>query len=173
MAVGTADNIDDILVLTLLLTQSRERRGRMRISLGYAVGVAMLTAISIRAGTGLRMFFGDWLWLLGLIPIALGVKAVFAGDDGDSPEGASVLSVALITLGNGADNLGVYIPLFAGYEPARIVLAALIFLLMTVLWLILGAKLSSLPALRRLIEAHRRMLVPAVYILLGLYILFL
>lgn len=164
-------NIDDILVLTLLLTQSRDRRGKMRIFLGYALGVAALAAVSILAGTGLRMVSGRWLRLMGLIPIALGVRAWFSEDDDAAPEGASVLAVALITVGNGADNLGVYIPLFAGFDSARIALAVPVFLMMTALWLVLGAKLSSLPALRNFIEVRCRAFVPAVYLLLGLYIL--
>ena len=80
---------------------------------------------------------------------------------------------ALITLGNGADNLGVYAALFARSAPWEMALSALIFLLMALLWTHLASRLASLPALRRFIERRSRILVPAVFILLGIWILFL
>jgi len=164
--VGT--NIDDILVLTLLFSRGR---GRTRISLGYLLGVALLTGLSALAAFGLRRFSGDWLRLLGLIPILLGVRALLTSVGGVGEIRPSLLGAALITLGNGADNLGVYTALFARCSPAGTALASAVFLLLAALWLLLAARIAALPALRWLIGS--RYLVPAVFVLLGIFILLL
>ena len=166
--VGT--NIDDILVLMVLLAQAGNRKAR--VAAGYALGVAALTACAMVVGAGLSAIPGGWLRWLGLVPVALGVKAWFGKDDDSAPEAASMLGVALITVGNGGDNLGVYVPLFAGCSAQELAAAAATFAVMTAVWLALAARLASLPALKRLIETRSRILVPAIYILLGLYILF-
>lgn len=164
--IGT--NIDDILVLTLLLSGTR-RRGR--VFAGYLLGIFVLAALSALAADGLRFLSAGWLRLLGIVPIALGVRALFGRGGGVSEVRPSVFGAALITLGNGADNLGVYIPLFARLSAGRVVLSSLVFLAMGVLWVFLAGRIASLPALRRIIGS--RALVPAVFILLGLYILLL
>ena len=168
--IGT--NIDDILVLTLLLTRA-DRRGRARVGAGYFLGVLVLTVLSALAAFGLRMIPGNRLRLLGLVPIVLGVRAAFARDDGGAQLRPSLVGAALITLGNGADNLGVYAALFSRASAPETALSAAVFLIMTILWLNLAGRLAAFPALRRFIEKRSRVLVPAVFVLLGLYILLL
>ena len=169
--VGT--NIDDILVLTLLLARARDRRGRRHIGVGYILGVLALTAVSAAAAMGLRMIPGGWLRLLGLVPVVLGVRAIFSSDEGETVLAPSLMGAALITLGNGADNLGVYIALFSRAQAAQTALSSAVFLIMTILWLKFAARLAAFPGLRRFIGKRSRILVPAVFILLGAYILFL
>ena len=165
-------NIDDILVLTLLL--SAASRSRFPLSAGYVSGVAAITALSAFAAAGLQMFPENTLRLLGLVPILLAVRAWRSrGDDNAPPIHPTFAGAMLITLGSGADNLGVYIPLFARSAPRTIALSALTFLLMAVLWCALAARIASLPALRRFIDRRAHRLIPPVFILLGLYILIL
>ena len=168
--IGT--NIDDILVLTLLLSAVR-RRDRLNISAGYIVGVLLITALAALAAGGLRLLSGEWLRLLGLIPIYLGVRALLRRDADASSLRPTFSGAMLITLGNGADNLGVYIPLFARSGWENVALYALTFLVMAALWSLIAARLASLPALRRFIERRTAVLVPVLLILLGLYILLL
>ena len=80
--------------------------------------------------------------------------------------------MALITIANGADNIGVYIPLFAGFSLWQMGTALSVFSLMTGLWCLLSIRLSDLPVLQKLLRKYKPVLIPAVYILLGLYILF-
>ena len=165
--VGT--NIDDILVLTILFSTASTRRQRVRIAMGYAIGVLLLTLISAFTASGLQLLPEQWLRLLGLIPILTGVRACFAHDSEPASARSDLSSAILITLGNGADNLGVYVALFAQSQFNAVLLSAAVFLLMAVLWSFLAGRIAGLPALRRLI-AHRA-LVPAALILLGLCIL--
>jgi cadmium resistance protein CadD (predicted permease) len=169
----TGTNIDDILVLAVLFSAA-SCRDRFRAALGYISGVMGITALAALAAGGLRLFSGDWLRLLGLIPIVMGIRALLQRDlDDHSALRATFTGTMLITLGNGADNLGVYIPLFTRSTPGEIALSALVFLVMAVCWALLASRMASLPALRRFIERRTRILVPAVLILLGLYILLL
>lgn len=168
----TGTNIDDILVLTLLYAGASGRSGRLRIGAGYFLGVLTLTAVSALAASGLRMIPGGWLRWLGLVPVAMGVRAFF-GDDSASARASSLLGAMLVTLGNGADNLGVYIALFGSLTAAQTALSSIIFLLMAFVFAFAAARLAAFPALGRFIERHGAWLTPMVLILLGLYILFL
>ena len=165
-------NIDDILVLTILLTTPPKQK--QRVCAGYILGVLIITAISILAAQSLRIFPHNLLRLLGFIPITLGVRAFFhRSSNDDAPAAPSLTGAMLITLGNSADNLGVYVPLFARSSLPAALPSIAIFLLMAALWSFLAARIASLPALRRFIEHRSKQIVPALLILLGLYILIL
>ncbi|WP_336208862.1 cadmium resistance transporter [Nonomuraea sp. LPB2021202275-12-8] len=89
-----------------------------------------------------------WTGLLGLVPFALGVKAlVQAVRDGDSGDVAVVaggaLPVAAITVANGADNVAVYTPVFRTIGPGASVLTVAVFAAGVALWCLAGAWLGS------------------------------
>jgi cadmium resistance protein CadD (predicted permease) len=101
-------NVDDLFVLMLLLGQGR---GRGRIAAGHCLGVAALTLLSLLGALGLGNLPIRFTCLLGLVPMALGVRCILArtGKDADAALPAATLSplgMAAVTLGNGADNLG-------------------------------------------------------------------
>ena len=83
---------------------------------------------------------------------------------------SQILAVAGVTVANGGDNLGLYIPLF-GREPALIPLYAGVFAAMTALWCLAGYLLVQ----NRLLGGHFRryghLALPIVLIALGLWIL--
>ena len=78
----------------------------------------------------------------------------------------------LVTIANGADNLGVYIPLFSGFVPWQLLAAVCVFAIMTGLSCLLAAKLSRIAVLARFLKRWRKVIIPVVYILLGLYIIY-
>ncbi len=173
-----ATNIDDIFLLMLLFAQTRSRRDRLRITAGQYLGVGLLFAASLAGARAARALPPQVLPLLGLVPLALGVRELLEGlrrpanrSDDAPPPAPGVLSVALLTVSNGADNLGVYIPLFSGYAAPQLAAAGLVFAAMTALWCFLGCRLAGLPAVNRLLRRCRPVLVPAVLIFLGISIL--
>ena len=172
-AAFAATNVDDLFVLMLLFGQAESRLARRKICLGQLLGLAVLTAASVACALGLGVLPKAWLRLLGLVPITLGVRAWLTrrGEDEQAPSAVGLLSTALLTVANGGDNLGVYIPLFAGFDGGQLTLCAGVFALMTLLWCLLGARLASLPRVGAAIGKYKAVLVPAVLILLGLYIL--
>ena len=83
---------------------------------------------------------------------------------------SQVLAVAAVTVANGGDNLGVYIPLFAA-EPYAIPAFALIFGVMTALWCALARVLIGHRILGESIRHYGHWVLPLVLVALGIYIL--
>ena len=176
-------DLDDLALNLLLFAQAETGKQRRAVIAGKYLGTGTLVLLSLLAAYGLRPVPRTWLGWLGLVPIALGLRnwAAFRreqkqpGQPGreNRQERARSLTVqsALVTVANGADNLGVYIPLFAGYTPFQMAAAAVVFGVMTGLWCVLSIRLTELPPLRRFLQAYRHILVPAVLVLLGFYIM--
>ncbi len=165
-------NIDDIFVLMILLSQV-QTVAKGKLIAGHFIGVGLLTLISIVGAMGLQRLPTQYIGLLGIIPIFLGIRACFQrdGDEHTAAVTPGVLSMALITLGNGADNLGVYIPLFTGFTSLQQWFAAGIFALMTALWVWLAHCLAALPKVKAVIGKYKAVLIPLVFIALGIFII--
>ncbi len=171
-AAFAATNLDDLLVLMLLFGQAEDRLSRRKICLGQLLGIGVLTLVSVAAALGLRMVPEQYVRLLGAVPILLGIRAWLDRDgDEDAPSAVGVLSTALLTVANGGDNLGVYIPLLTGFSAGQLALCAGVFAVMTLLWCLLGSRLAALPRVGGFIQRYKGFLVPVVLILLGVSIL--
>ena len=172
-----ATNIDDIVVLMLLF--SAAGAGKIyKIILGQYLGIGILTLISLLGAMGLGLLPGWCLRLLGVVPFALGLRAWRcrttdrdSNEDTKTVEASAVFGTAMVTVANGADNLGVYLPLFAGYHAAQSLLVVLVFAGMTGVWCFFGKCLADLPVVQRVLKQYRGVLIPWVLMLLGLYIL--
>src|SRR4051812_16569630 len=69
-------NIDDILVLALFFGQGAGHRGATRnIAAGQYLGFAAILAVATAAAFGATFLPGSAIPYLGLIPLALGIKA--------------------------------------------------------------------------------------------------
>ncbi|MEL7660212.1 cadmium resistance transporter [Acetobacterium wieringae] len=82
-----------------------------------------------------------------------------------------MLKVASVTIANGGDNIGIYVPLFIGMGITAMLLTVLIFGLLTALWCLISLKLATHPVIRKSMEAYQHILVPVVFIGLGIFIL--
>ena len=168
-AAYISTNIDDIFVLMILLTQATAK-GRMIA--GHFLGVGSLTAISMLGAFGLQSFPLKYVGLLGLVPIGLGIKAWFDhGNDEVEAKSVGIFSMAMITLGNGADNVGVYIPLFTGFSGGERVSAVIIFVAMTALWVWLANSLAEFPKIKAFIGKYKNIAIPVVFLALGVFII--
>ena len=172
-AAYAATNLDDLFVLMLRLAACRHPR---RLAAGHILGVGTLTAIGLLGALGLQRLPLQYTGLLGFVPILLGVRALLprsGADEEDVPAAndIGVFGMALTTLGNGADNLGVYIPLFTGFTGGQCLIAVLVFTVLTALWLWLAQTLAGLPRLHSLLQKYRHIAVPAILLPLGICIL--
>jgi len=68
-------NIDDILVLMLFFSQVNNVFKRRHIVIGQYFGIGVLTTISIIGALGVSVFPHEYVGLLGLVPIFIGIKA--------------------------------------------------------------------------------------------------
>ncbi|MBQ8638967.1 MAG: cadmium resistance transporter [Lachnospiraceae bacterium] len=176
--VGT--NIDDMFINTLFFSEAETGADRNCIVCGKYLGTGILVLLSILGAFGLQFLPQRFIGCLGLIPIGLGVKEIIGSlkskgiDEADEDAEKStnrVINTALITMANGADNIGVYIPLFAGFAVWQILLTVCVFFVFIAVWCFLGKALADLPVLRNLLSKYKTVIVPIVYIALGGYIL--
>ena len=216
-------NIDDIFILMLFFSQVNSIMKKRHVILGQFIGISILIAISIIGALGLSVIQHEYVGLLGLLPIYLGIKAYVdykkeSSDDEETgnhePENkqyvkyeeisgaqefqvkennklagsvniqgnvvktlikgflnASVIKVASITLANGGDNIGIYIPIFISMDLFNILITVLIFLFLTGIWCFIGLKVSEHPFVQRSIENYKHILVPIIFTGLGIFIL--
>ena len=123
VVVFATTNIDDILLLAAFFAD-RTLRPRA-IVIGQFAGIGALTAVSAVAALLALTIPEGWIGLLGLVPLALGMRGLYASwrprasDHADDDEAGDVHvdtrsrmqwgAVASVTIANGGDNLGVYI----------------------------------------------------------------
>jgi cadmium resistance protein CadD (predicted permease) len=125
-----ATNADDLVLLIVFFAQPGCRP--RQVVLGSFLGLTVLTAASFAAAWLALAAPADWLPWLGLAPVVLGLRWLFhPHEDEAAPGGSSWRTVAVVTIANGADNLGVYIPAFAIQTFAQKVITAATFALLT------------------------------------------
>ena len=165
-------NIDDIFVLVFLLCQVRGTAKGRSIA-GHFLGVGMITLVSMLGALGLQKLPLKYVGLLGLVPIGLGIRAWLCRDHDEETgsDAVGLWGMALITLGNGADNVGVYLPLFTGFSASERVAATVVFALMTAVWVWLANSLAGFPKVKTAIGRYKTVLVPLVFIALGGFII--
>jgi cadmium resistance protein CadD (predicted permease) len=170
VATFALTNIDDAFLLTLLFAQRIPAR---RIVAGQYLGFAVIVVVSLLGAFAALAIPDRWVRLLGLAPIALGVRHLLK-HRGAGPRSASAMGVAyiaLITFSNGADNIGLYVPSFI-VGRAHLWLILSFYALLIALWCfgsrLLGTHSLVLGAVDRLAQR----VLPIVFIGLGFLILF-
>jgi cadmium resistance protein CadD (predicted permease) len=177
--VFAGTNIDDLLVLTVLFLSSRAT-GKPRpwqIWTGQYAGIAALVGTAAIAALGLTVVPDRWIGLLGIVPFALGLKALVAAwrahgeDDEPPPIATGVLAIAGVTIANGADNLAVYTPMFRTIGLPAALITVVVFAVGVALWCLAAHRLGSH---RRVVDVVRRCghwIVPGIFLLIGALIL--
>jgi cadmium resistance transport/sequestration family protein len=170
-----ATNIDDIFVLTLFFAQKNLRR--WHVVAGQYLGLTGLIVISLVGYFARLIIPQTWIGLLGLAPIAIGIKKLIdwnrgkENDTAKQSDTASVFTVAAVTFANGGDNIGIYIPLFANSDATALLITLITFGALIAIWCVVGYYLGSHPALNRIVDGYGHVLVPFVLIGLGIYII--
>jgi cadmium resistance protein CadD (predicted permease) len=180
VALFAGTNVDDVVVLAILSASSRAagRPRRWEIWAGQYAGFATLAGLSVAAGRGLTLIPERWLWLLALIPIALGVvnlaaaiRSLRRGERPGRPAAGGLPGVATLTIVNGADNLAAYTPFFATTGTAQVTVTLAVFAACVALWCLAGGLLARHERVTATISRYGHWILPAVFILIGLYVL--
>ena len=185
--VYASTNLDDLLILAVFFADSRVRVGA--VVAGRFIALAVLVAASGAAALLALAVPEEWIALLGIVPLILGVRLLLAllrqGSDGEGEKdeaaanvenasrsgfAAQMLAVAGVSLANDGDNLGVYIPLFAA-APSAMAIYVVVFAAMTIVFCALGYLVVNNPLIGRYIRRYGDVLLPVVLIPLGLFIL--
>ena len=85
--------------------------------------------------------------------------------------GSKILAFTSLTVAMGGDNLGSYIPYFTGKSLIEISISLVIFALGILILCKLSQRLASISAIGEIEEKYEKIIVPVVFIGLGLYIL--
>ena len=79
--------------------------------------------------------------------------------------------MAAITFANGGDNIAIYTPLFASSGARTLGITLITFGAMIAIWCVAGYGIGNYSAVVRVIDRYGHILVPFVFIALGIYIL--
>ncbi len=186
-------NIDDLLLLTVFFSDTVSGLHKSHIVLGQYLGFVILLLLSLLGSLGAIFIPIYWIGLLGFYPIIKGMyevrKRFFTKrdrlqdtrsyfDDSSSIRvreqpsqlTAQTLGIATLTIGNGADNLSGYIPLFAQSSGVRTLFLVVLFLLLVGVWCLMGYWLTRLPGVEAILGRISFAVFPFLLIGLGLVI---
>lgn len=188
-----ATNIDDMVISMLFFAQVNDTFRPRHIFVGKYLGFAALIAASLPGFFGGLIVPKAWIGLLGLVPIAIGishlvnreneendVQAVSGEFNRESNSPVSklanlfnpqTLNVAAVTVANGGDNIGIYLPLFASSDLPSLVVILAVFSVMVGVWSYAAYRLTRQRAIARILTRYTQAVVPFVLIGLGIFIL--
>lgn len=171
----------DYLIILMVLFGRVSSRDKRLVYVGDLLGTSLLVAVSFVLATFLRMGPAEWvLGLLGFVPILMGLRLLIVGEKDDEAivdqqmkrKASVVVKVAIITVATcGADNLGVYVPLFTQLQGDAVLVVLATFFLMCLLFAWFGEQLGRIPFVVRLLEQWGLYITAFVYIAIGLLVL--
>jgi cadmium resistance protein CadD (predicted permease) len=173
VAIGAfvSTNIDDFFILIIFFAQSKSP---YRVVIGQYIGFIGILAVSLAGYYIASLVRSPLIGLLGIVPIILGVARILNYKKSlreKHVHALEILSVALVSIANGADNLGIYIPLFVNKSVIYVVLSMVIFLLMVAVWCYIPYNITRFKKLQQFLKKHGDTIMPIILILLGAYIL--
>lgn len=185
IGVYISTSIDYLIILIILFAQLSQNKQKWHIYAGQYLGTGLLVGASLVAAYVVNFVPEEWMvGLLGLIPIYLGIRFAILGEDAEEEEEEIIerleqskanqlfWTVTLLTIASGGDNLGIYIPYFASLDWSQTLVVLLVFVIGIIIFCEISRVLSSIPLIFETIEKYERIIVPLVFILLGLYIMY-
>ncbi|ELS32061.1 MULTISPECIES: cadmium resistance transporter [Pseudanabaena] len=196
-AVALATTFDDNIYLTSFFGKvSRNFRPR-HVVVGEFLGFTALVGVSLIGFFGGLIVSDMWVGLLGILPIMIGIHQLMSKEEDDGKEIAEEVEhintevgrprlsqslwstlkdpkthrVSAVTISNGGNNVGVYIPLFASSSlPSLGIILTMCY--MTIgFWCFCSYNLTRFPGISYLVARFGRKIAPFVLIYLGLSII--
>jgi cadmium resistance protein CadD (predicted permease) len=169
-------NIDDLFLL--MLFYAGNRFSRSTIMTGQYLGIGVLIAISF-TGAYIGSFFDQrYVGLLGGFPIYLAIRdaiGLLRGKDDDDTNAylkrSGFAAIAGVTIANGGDNIGVYVPLLTAMSTPEKIQLVMIFALATYAWCRAAQYLAFHPLVAKQLAKYGHVVTPVVLFLLGVFIL--
>lgn len=194
IAAFAVTNTDDIFFLTIFFSQVNATFRPWHIVVGQYLGFTIIITVSLFGGL---IVPEAWVGLLGLVPIAMGIRRLVNWDKDEEEINVKLISgqlnrartnrslistlasllnpetfnVTAVELANGGDSLGTYVPLFASSNPVSLtVILSLFFMLMGV-WCYIAYRLTHLPGVASVLARFDKVIAPFVLMGLGIYLL--
>jgi len=193
LAAYISTEIDDFLSLLILMGAASSRKEKIAICLGKFAGLFIIAGASLLMADYISKIPSHFVGFLGLIPIGIAVKKIISSiksssknlEEDDAKEieekkesmlnARSImifLTCVIITLASGFDNLAVYIPYFTTLEGWNILICVLVFIVLQAASCFASMAIVNIDPVKKLIAKCQNFLMPILFILLGLYILF-
>lgn len=183
-----ATNIDDIVILLLLFSQLSSSFRRRHIVAGQYLGFTVLILASLPGLFGGLIIPPNWIGLLGLIPMTMGLSSLINREENETPEietitaeyqdtsstsifNVQTYNVAAITIANGSDNISVYVPLFASSNIGKFAIIILVFFILIAIWCYLAYKFTYQTEIANTLSKYSNYILPFVLIILGVIII--
>lgn len=183
--VYISTSIDFLFVLLVIFSQCNNYKERMQVFWGQTLGMTILVV-----GSWLAAYLFDDLvsqtWiigLLGLYPIYIGLKSLFSDQNAKKDQKVNkrlnsnnlnylFWTVTVTTLASGGDNIGVYIPYFSSLKSHDILTVLIVFIILNTALCFASYRLDKINFISQNLKKYERIIVPLVFIGLGIYILF-
>jgi cadmium resistance transport/sequestration family protein len=184
-------NVDDIFILITWFALESKTLTKQNILFGQYLGLISLILISVGGLLVGIIIPKGYIGLLGLFPIYIGlskfIRYLLRGNVEESEEaqvneaartgfmanlvGVQTINIAAITIANGGDNIGIYIPFFSTLSAVGLLYTILIFLILVFLLVKTAWYLTRHPALTAVFRKYNHIIFPLVLVGLGIYIL--
>jgi cadmium resistance protein CadD (predicted permease) len=183
IAAFVSTNIDDLFILMIFFATLR--LPSVQIILGQYIGIGSLMGISLVGSLITLIVPRNIIGLIGLFPIALGIKELLELDNkGDKEEDEKLtkklrrkniqlpfLTVAAVTF-SGSEEIGIYTTLFAtNNEVEAIITLVSVTMVITAFWCFMANYLVKHSLLADIFRSIGSRVLPYVLIGFGLYIL--
>ncbi len=185
-AIGTAlflyvaTNIDEYFLGLLFIVQPGITKKDIWVGKFLAIlvvaGIALLFALLIQTFAIPIEIIG----LLGFLPLTIGIRAFLGKEEDELEESAEKIkqmagragwvSVGLVHIASGGDNIGLYVPAFATASPLELVVIAIVFLSLTALWAASPYWILKNEVIREKLEEWGERLFPWLMIVLAVMI---
>lgn len=176
--VFAVTNVDDLVLLALFFARAQGPVATWRVVAGQYLGFGAILVASVAGAFGVGLLPDRAVPYLGLLPLALGILAAWrarregAEDPADrAPDAPRVATVAAVTVANGGDNVGVYVPVLATTGTGGTAVYAVVFLVLTGVWCVAGRFLATRRPVARALARRGHVVLPVVLIAIGLAIL--
>jgi len=200
LAAAVATTFDDNIYLTGFFSEVNRTFRPKHVVVGELIGFTALISISLVGFLIGLAISSDWIGLLGILPILIGLNnlrllivnkdesvenksanlkqnARFRGFDSlersllDIIQDRQTYRVSAVTISNGGNNLGIYIPLFASSSLQSLAVIVPICYLIVCTWLFMSYHLTRTPGIALVLSRYASKLFPFVLMWLGLRII--
>ncbi|BDA74698.1 cadmium resistance transporter [Calothrix sp. PCC 7716] len=194
VSAAFATTFDDNVYLTAFFGKVNRHFRPKHVVVGEFLGFTALVIASLPGFFGGLIIPEIWIGWLGILPIIIGISSLISRDleevvqdvsldmtpDEPRPPKKSLLStlrdrqtyrVSAVTIANGGNNIGIYVPLFATSTIHSLGVIVAICYLTVGVWCFLSYRMTHNPLMAPLLARYGRKVFPLVLIWLGFSII--
>lgn len=198
IATAIATTFDDNIYLTLFFGKVNRSFRPRHVVIGEYLGFSALVGISLVGFLGGLAIPHVWIGLLGFLPVMIGISHLLSREQEETiqsvsanlntkpvrksrPQNQSLWAtirdpqtyrVSAVTIANGGNNIGIYVPLFASSTLPSLGVILCVCYLTVGLWCFLSYNLTRQPGIAFIMARYARKVFPFVLIWIGLSIVF-